>query len=180
MKNVIEQYGTALISAISGLLVIGLLFTGLFPGTGGLLKTIGRETLLMGGAAGYGASEDSDLSFVKAAGAEGGGLSLSEIEVENMLYVNEEYPLGAIVHTVTEQELYVKAQSVVMLSPMGTGADVTDQVLLSEDGHQLICFRDPGSYRVSLTFENAMGRTVSGNYVISAEYERNGELAAFA
>ena len=41
MKNVIEQYGSALISAVSGLLVIGLLFTGLFPGTGGLLKTIG-------------------------------------------------------------------------------------------------------------------------------------------
>ena len=181
MKNIIEQYGSALISAVSGLLVIGLLFTGLLPGTGGLLKTIGKETLLMGGTAGYGASEDSDISFMKAAGAGECDLSLSQIEVENMLFVNEEYPVGSIAHTLSELEITAKVQSVSMLSPIGTGAEVTNQVIsLNESGRQIICFRNPGSYRVSLIFENAAGRVVSGNYVITAENETNGELAAFA
>ena len=180
MKNVIEQYGSALISAVSGLLVIGLLFTGLFPGTGGLLKTIGKETLLMGSTAGYKASDDNDLSFLKAAGEEG-SLSLSEIEVESMLYVDCAYYIDSLARSLNGQEIKVRARSVEMLSVSGTGADVTDQVLsMSEDGREIICFQAPGSYRAALTFENNMGRTVSGNFVITAEREMNGELTAFA
>ena len=51
---------------------------------------------------------------------------------------------------------------------------------MSEDGREVICFQAPGSYRAALTFENNMGRTVSGNFVITAEREMNGELTAFA
>ena len=180
MKNIMEQYGSALISAVSGLLVIGLLFTGLFPGSGGLLRTIGKETLLVGGMAGYGASEDSDLSFVKAAG-EDSGFSLSDIEVENYLTVNATYLLDSIVRSISGKDIRAEARSVEMLSVSGTGAEVTDEVLsIDEYGRQTICFNYPGSYRASLIFENSEGRVVSGNYVITAEKGTTGELAAFA
>lgn len=180
MKNIMEQYGSALISAISGLLVIGLLFTGLLPGSGGLLRTIGKETMLVGGTAGYGASEDYDLSFIKAAG-EDNAISLSDIEVESLVFVNEAYPVISLVRSLSGQELMAEAGRVEMLSTAGTGADVTDEVLsVSENGHQIICFEHPGSYRVSLIFDNSMGRTVTGSYIITAERETKGELAAFA
>lgn len=181
MKNIMEQYGSALISAISGLLVIGLLFTGLLPGTGGLLKTIGKETILFGQAAGYNATEDYDLSFIKAVGNDTNGLSLSDIQVVSSLAVNEEYPVSAIVQALSEQEIIAEITEVSMLSPTGTGADVTDQVLSSnEGGHQTICLRTPGSYRVSLIIENSEGRAVSGAFVITAEKSANGELTSFA
>ena len=180
MKNIMEQYGSALISAISGLLVIGLLFTGLLPGSGGLLRTIGKETMLVGGTAGYGASEDYDLSFIRAAG-EDSGLSLADIEVENYLTVNTEYLVDSVVRSHSGQEIRAKARRVEMLSVAGTGADVTYDVLsIDELGRQTICLDHPGSYRVSLVIENPTGMVISGNFVITAEKGGNGELAAFA
>ena len=176
-----EQYGSAMISAISGLLVIGLVFTGLLPGTGGLLKTIGKETVLFGQAAGYMASEDNDLSFLKAAGTVESGLSLSDIRVENPLLVNEAYPVDSIVRSLSGQEIGAEVTGVMMLSSGQTGADITDQVLsMSEYNRQIICLRSPGTYRVLIIIEDSLGRTVSGSFVITAERGTNGELAAFA
>ena len=181
MKNIMEQYGSAMISAVSGLLVIGLLFTGLLPGTGGLLKTIGKETILFGNAGAYGASEDYDLSFLKAAGEENSGLSLSDILVESPLAVNESYPVASIVRSLSGQEIYAEVTEVLMLSNAGSGADITDQVISSNEcGYQTICLREPGSYRVSLIIEDSAGRTLSCAFVITAEKRMNGELVAFA
>ena len=181
MRNIMEQYGSAMISAISGLLVIGLVFTGLLPGTGGLLKTIGKETVLFGQAAGYMASEDNDLSFLKAAGTVESGLSLSDIRVENPLLVNEAYPVDSIVRSLSGQEIGAEVTGVMMFSSGQTGADITDQVLsMSENNRQIICLRSPGTYRISLIIEDSLGRTVSGSFVITAERGTNGELAAFA
>lgn len=161
MKEIMKNYGAAILAAVTAAAVLSLIFSGaLFRGQGtGSLHTFD----LTERSAGIGNLGEASVKTVRSKGE----IDASDVVSAVHLTSGEALPVDSLVKSLSGKAYAVRVRRVELCSGADAGRDVTGEVLAS-DGDS-VTFPKSGAYRVSLVLSDADGAYMNGSMYYAIE-----------
>lgn len=161
MKEVIKNYGAAIVAAFTAAAVLGLIFSGaLFRGrVAGMFHSYAMQEK----AAGLGAASDGSTEAVRSRMDIDAGDIVSAVH----LVCNEEIAANSLVKSLSGKSYSVRIRKVELCSGADAGKDITSSALA--DGGESVCFPKSGAYRVSMVITDAAGAYMNGTMYYAIE-----------
>lgn len=154
MKEVMKNYGAAVLAAVTAAAVLSLIFSGL------LIRGQGGKALysysMPERAAGMGEIGDISAESVRSKM----GIDAADIVSAVHLTCGDIIGTDSLVKSLAGKKYSVRIRSVELCSGADAGRDVTASVL-SGDG-KTVCFQKSGAYRISMVITDAAGAYMNG------------------
>lgn len=161
MKEIMKNYGAAILAAVMAAAVLSLIFSGaLFRGQG----TASLPSLnLSEKSAGIGALGEASVKTVRSRG----GIDAADVVSAVHLTSGEALPVDSLVKSLSGKAYSVRVRRVELCSGADAGRDVTGDAL-APDGASLT-FPKSGAYRVSLVLSDTDGAYMNGSMYYAIE-----------